>query len=161
MASPRPILPDRIAFVRSPMASTKPIISRSPKLLVYSKNVTAPCTVGRDTFRAFTTSGSSSAVPGASTMLADSLDLSFRRLLVCFVILLDHTEAVLTARKKRRSKRIGDHVTVIRERAEARMAIFEFIEGWYNPARRHSARGHLSPTSYERNCTEQLKSDSH
>jgi putative transposase len=26
-----------------------------------------------------------------------------------------------------------------RTKAEARMAIFEFIEGWYNPARRHSA----------------------
>jgi putative transposase len=28
---------------------------------------------------------------------------------------------------------------------EARMAIFEFIEGWYNPRRRHSAIGYLSP----------------
>ena len=25
--------------------------------------------------------------------------------------------------------------------AEAKMAIFEFIEGWYNPHRRHSSRG--------------------
>jgi len=34
--------------------------------------------------------------------------------------------------------------------AEARMAIFEFIEGWYNPHRRHSALGYLSPIDFER-----------
>lgn len=34
--------------------------------------------------------------------------------------------------------------------AEARIAIFEFIEGWYNPRRRHSALGYESPMSYER-----------
>jgi transposase InsO family protein len=34
--------------------------------------------------------------------------------------------------------------------AEARMALFEFIEGWYNPHRRHSALGYLSPINYER-----------
>ena len=33
---------------------------------------------------------------------------------------------------------------------EARMAIFEFIEGWYNPHRRHSALDYLSPIDYER-----------
>jgi putative transposase len=34
--------------------------------------------------------------------------------------------------------------------AEARLAIFDFIEGWYNPRRRHSALGYLSPGDYER-----------
>jgi putative transposase len=34
--------------------------------------------------------------------------------------------------------------------AEARMAIFEFLEGWYNPHRRHSALGYLSPAEFER-----------
>lgn len=34
--------------------------------------------------------------------------------------------------------------------AEARMRIFEWIEGWYNPHRRHSALGYLSPIDYER-----------
>jgi putative transposase len=34
--------------------------------------------------------------------------------------------------------------------AEARMAIFEFIEGWYNPHRRHSALDYRSPVNYER-----------
>jgi len=34
--------------------------------------------------------------------------------------------------------------------AEARMAVFQFIEGWYNPHRRHSSLGYLSPMNYER-----------
>ncbi len=34
--------------------------------------------------------------------------------------------------------------------AEARMAVFRFIEGFYNPARRHSALGYLSPINFER-----------
>jgi transposase InsO family protein len=33
--------------------------------------------------------------------------------------------------------------------AEARMATFSYIEGWYNPARRHSGIGYLSPIAYE------------
>ncbi|MBL0940379.1 MAG: IS3 family transposase [Gemmatimonadaceae bacterium] len=34
-------------------------------------------------------------------------------------------------------------------RAEARRAIFRFIETWYNPKRRHSTLGYVSPTEYE------------
>jgi putative transposase len=30
------------------------------------------------------------------------------------------------------------------------MAVFHFIEGFYNPTRRHSALGYLSPLEYER-----------
>jgi len=34
--------------------------------------------------------------------------------------------------------------------AEARLALFDWIEGWYNPRRRHSSLGRISPLSYER-----------
>jgi putative transposase len=34
--------------------------------------------------------------------------------------------------------------------AEARLAVFDFIEGWYNPHRRHSALDYESPIGYER-----------
>lgn len=33
--------------------------------------------------------------------------------------------------------------------AEAKMSVFCFIEGWYNPGRRHSALGYLSPVNFE------------
>ncbi len=34
--------------------------------------------------------------------------------------------------------------------AEARTEVFAFIEGWYNPRRRHSSIDYLSPIDYER-----------
>ena len=34
-------------------------------------------------------------------------------------------------------------------KTEARMALFTYIEGWYNPRRRHSALGYLSPAIFE------------
>jgi putative transposase len=37
-----------------------------------------------------------------------------------------------------------------RTQAQAKMAVFDFIEGWYNPHRRHSALGQMSPLNYER-----------
>ncbi len=36
-----------------------------------------------------------------------------------------------------------------RSRAEARAALFEYIEVWYNRKRRHSSLGYLSPANYE------------
>jgi putative transposase len=41
-------------------------------------------------------------------------------------------------------------------RAEARTAVFEYIEGWYNPRRRHSTLAYLSPIEFERRHAEQL-----
>jgi transposase InsO family protein len=35
-------------------------------------------------------------------------------------------------------------------RDDARRAIFDYIEGWYNPRRRHSALGYQSPADYEK-----------
>ena len=45
--------------------------------------------------------------------------------------------------------------------AEARRAVFEFIEGWYNPHRRHSAIGYKSPINYERAHARSAISASH
>ena len=39
-------------------------------------------------------------------------------------------------------------------RAAARTAIFEYIEGWYNPRRRHSTLAYLSPIEFERHHAE-------
>jgi len=39
-------------------------------------------------------------------------------------------------------------------RAAARTAIFEYIEGWYNPRRRHSTLGYLTPIEFERHHAE-------
>ena len=36
-----------------------------------------------------------------------------------------------------------------RTQVEARMAVFEYLEGWYNPHRRHSALDYLSPAAFE------------
>ena len=33
--------------------------------------------------------------------------------------------------------------------AEARMACFSYVEGWYNPVRLHSSLGYRSPMAYE------------
>ena len=37
-----------------------------------------------------------------------------------------------------------------RTRADARLAVFDYIEAFYNPRRRHSALGSLSPAEFER-----------
>jgi putative transposase len=37
-----------------------------------------------------------------------------------------------------------------RTHTQARMAVFDYLEGFYNPRRRHSALGYLSPADYER-----------
>ncbi len=40
--------------------------------------------------------------------------------------------------------------TSFRSHSEARLALFEFIEGWYNPHRLHSALDYQSPINYEK-----------
>ena len=42
-----------------------------------------------------------------------------------------------------------------KSQAEARTALFIWIEGWYNPRRRHSALQYLSPINFERKHVEQ------
>jgi putative transposase len=37
---------------------------------------------------------------------------------------------------------------------QAKMAIFDWLEGWYNPHRRHSSLGYRSPVNYERHALE-------
>ncbi len=48
-----------------------------------------------------------------------------------------------------------------RTRDEARMAVFDFIEAFYNPRRRHSSLAYLSPTEYERKYHPELSCPSH
>ena len=38
----------------------------------------------------------------------------------------------------------------IRFQAEARMAVFDYTQGFYNPRRRHSGLDYKSPIDYER-----------
>ncbi len=44
--------------------------------------------------------------------------------------------------------------TTFRNRAEAKTELFRWIEGWYNPHRRHSGIGHRSPINFERSYCE-------
>ena len=37
-----------------------------------------------------------------------------------------------------------------RDQGHARQEVFHFIEGWYNPRKRHSAIGYKSPINFER-----------
>lgn len=53
-----------------------------------------------------------------------------------------------------------DRVT-FKNRKDAEMQIFDFIEGWYNPHRRHSAIGYLSPINYEYRYLNETKKPNH
>lgn len=41
-----------------------------------------------------------------------------------------------------------------KSKTEARLAVFTWIESWYNPKRRHSGLGYLSPNNFERKLME-------
>ena len=45
-------------------------------------------------------------------------------------------------------------------KSEARMALFTYIEGWYNPRRRHSALSHRSPANFERQHNHRIRIES-
>lgn len=49
---------------------------------------------------------------------------------------------------------------IFKTQAEARMAVFDFIEGFYNPHRRHSSIDYLSPMDYERRYYSTPRSES-
>ena len=44
--------------------------------------------------------------------------------------------------------------TRFHDHRQAQGAIFEFIEGWYNPHRRHQGLGYYSPMDFERHYQE-------
>jgi putative transposase len=47
-----------------------------------------------------------------------------------------------------KTERVGK--TAYRSRDEARADVFDYIERFYNPVRRHSTIGYLSPVEFER-----------
>ena len=47
-------------------------------------------------------------------------------------------------------KRERVHRRRYQTRAEARMDVFDYIERFYNPTRRHSTLGYLSPMDFEK-----------
>ncbi len=49
--------------------------------------------------------------------------------------------------------------SVFRTRIDARLAIFDFIEGFYNPHRRHSAIDYLSPIEYEKRYNQESEGE--
>ena len=52
---------------------------------------------------------------------------------------------------------IGEEMTAELVLAALNMALFTYIEGWYNPRRRHSALGHASPAAFEATHAEKLR----
>ena len=44
----------------------------------------------------------------------------------------------------------------LKSKAEARFALFSYIEGWHNPRRRHSGLGRIAPAEFERRHVAQL-----
>ncbi len=50
---------------------------------------------------------------------------------------------------------IGSRLFATRE--AARSALFDYIEGFYNPSRRHSSLRYMSPADYERAIAEEVR----
>lgn len=51
--------------------------------------------------------------------------------------------------------------TRFQNHAEARKALFEFIEGWYNPRRRHQSLGQVAPIQFEKRHAESQAESKH
>ena len=47
--------------------------------------------------------------------------------------------------------------TTFKTKTEARLAVFTYIEGWYNPRRRHSALDYRSPANFERDHSDTVR----
>ena len=45
----------------------------------------------------------------------------------------------------------------LKTKTEARLAVFTWIEAWYNQRRRHSAHGRISPINFERMHADKLR----
>jgi transposase len=62
----------------------------------------------------------------------------------------DHAEL---QRLRRENARLREEREILKKAArtpaEARTAVFDFIEGWYNPTRRHSSLDYVSPVAFE------------
>ena len=50
---------------------------------------------------------------------------------------------------------------VFRTREEAHLAVFEFLEAWYNRRRRHQSLGYLSPARFEEKHATALPAGAH
>ena len=50
--------------------------------------------------------------------------------------------------------------STFRSRRQARLAVFRWIEAWYNPLRRHSGIGRISPVNFERRHLHNLSAES-
>jgi len=57
------------------------------------------------------------------------------------VALQDHSHSLKTERVARKVYRTRDH---------ARADVFDYVERFYNPSRRHSTIGYVSPMEFER-----------
>jgi len=49
--------------------------------------------------------------------------------------------------------------TTFKSRDAARLALFDYIETFYNPLRRHSTLGYKSPAEFEQIYSEEMKED--
>ena len=86
--------------------------------------------------------GSDSTSPYPVSSLSPSFEL------VDLAKQISEADAMINTRVSAKLRVIADQIRALQ--AEAKMAVFDFIEAWYNPHRRHSGLGQLSPFNYER-----------